>query len=92
VGKIVGVGDGADIVLALLRPGVDREIEVALRVHIALESDVSRCCGLPALAGCEVRDALPCHEILARGFVGVCGGTAGTIGPCKSLSRGSVAL
>jgi hypothetical protein len=88
----VGIGDGADIVLALLRPGVDSKIEVALRVDITLESNVSRCCGLPALAGCEVRDALPCHGILASGFVGVCGGTAGTIGPCKSLSGGFVAL
>lgn len=86
------MGDSADIVFALLRPGVDSEVEVPLRVHIAFESNISRRCGLPALSGCEVRDALPCHGIFASGFVGVCGGAAATVGPFTSVSEGAIAL
>lgn len=38
------------IVLALLRPGVDREVKVAGCLHIAVERDVSGLRGLPAFA------------------------------------------
>lgn len=50
----IGIGGSTDIVFAMLGPCVDSQVEVALGVHIALESDVTRRCGLPAFARCHV--------------------------------------
>lgn len=76
-----------DIVFTVLGPRIDGKVEVALCIHIALEGNVPRRCGLPPFARCHVGDALPCHGILAGRFVGVCGGTAAAIGPCTSIMK-----
>jgi hypothetical protein len=80
------------VVLAVLRPGVDGKVKITLGVHISGESNVPGLRGLPALAGCHVRDSLPRYGVLARGLIRVGCAAATAIGPCtpgqwKSLNK-----
>lgn len=81
-----------DIIFALLGPGIDSKVEIALCIHITLEGNVPRSGRLPALSRREIGDALPCHGVFASGFVGVCGRALAAIGPCMPVNGGILAL